>query len=175
MWMRKFNQTKTWLLHPLLLTSTGFSPRWGLQWPAGFTIFRSVCLVGGFHKWGFRKDGWFIRDDDWGCQQEMDDDWGYPYLRKPPYIGNFIIPTDHIFQRAKNHQSDCQCGRKNVSATKILDHLGISSSIYRSRDGAERTHCGSWVFYAVKMGCNLLKTQVHCNNVYSWPFPELCA
>ena len=29
---------------------------------------------------GIPKNGWFIRD------LEMDDDWGYPYFRKPPYM-----------------------------------------------------------------------------------------
>jgi hypothetical protein len=41
------------------------------------------------------------------------------------------------------------------------------------------TICGSpvseYFMSAVKTGCNLLKkTEVHCNNVYSGPFPELC-
>ena len=30
---------------------------------------------------GYRKNGWFIVEDP----IKMDDDWGYPYSRKPPH------------------------------------------------------------------------------------------
>ena len=45
---------------------------------------------GGFHQWGYPKDGWFII---WKIHLEMDDDWGYPYFRKPPYglITNWFL------------------------------------------------------------------------------------
>ena len=38
------------------------------------------------HTWGFRKlgvppNGWFMRENP----IKLDDDWGYPHFRKPPY------------------------------------------------------------------------------------------
>ena len=34
----------------------------------------------GFHKWGYPNNGWFISGRS---HLEMDDNWGYPYFRKP--------------------------------------------------------------------------------------------
>ena len=43
---------------------------------------------------GVSHNGWLMENPI-----EMDENWGYPYFRKPPYIGNVIIPTDSFFQR----------------------------------------------------------------------------
>ena len=64
-----------------------------------FSLFRAttrccpqLCLLlykpqqlvqdGGFHKWGIPK--WLVYKGQ--SHLEMDDDWGYPHFRKPPYI-----------------------------------------------------------------------------------------
>ena len=43
-----------------------------------------IYTYGGFHSHGGTPiAGWFIKENP---NLEMDDDWGYPYFRKPPYI-----------------------------------------------------------------------------------------
>ena len=44
-------------------------------------IYICIYIYGGFHKWGV-PNSWlvFVRENP----TKMDDDWGYPYFRKPP-------------------------------------------------------------------------------------------
>ena len=41
--------------------------------------------LGGFHKWGCPKNAWFTVENP----IQMDDNWGYPYFRKPPHIDRY--------------------------------------------------------------------------------------
>ena len=43
---------------------------------------REMWAIWGFPDMGICNNGWFIRENP----IKMDDDWGYPYLRKPPYV-----------------------------------------------------------------------------------------
>ena len=42
---------------------------------------RLIMTYMGFHKWGYPIAGWFVVENPIKM-----DDWGYPYLRKPPYL-----------------------------------------------------------------------------------------
>ena len=42
-------------------------------------MFISEFRIGGFHKWWYPKNRWFRMESP----IEMDDERGYPYLRKP--------------------------------------------------------------------------------------------
>ena len=52
------------------------------------TAISSSESYGGFLKWGYPQVRWmvFFRENP----IEMDDDWGYPYFRKPPYAPCFL-------------------------------------------------------------------------------------
>ena len=42
----------------------------------------SLHYMGGSIVMGIPQNGWFIMDNP----AKMDDDWGYPHFRKPPYV-----------------------------------------------------------------------------------------
>ena len=57
------------------------------------------CSRSGFHKWGHPKlAGWFIyvyfMEKPWKTQSKMDDSWGYPHFRKPPYALIITVGVD---------------------------------------------------------------------------------
>ena len=60
--------------------------------------------------WGYAKNGWFIREKS---HLEMDDNWGYPHLWKPPCmiinvqfprIGQSVFPLTPCFPKAPQRQ-----------------------------------------------------------------------
>ena len=42
-----------------------------------------MTIVGEFHEWGVAPKSWMV--DTGKSHLEMDDDWGYPYFRRPPF------------------------------------------------------------------------------------------
>ena len=44
-----------------------------------------IYIFGGFHQWGYPKS-WMV--DFMEIPSQMDESWGYPYFRKPPFGQN---------------------------------------------------------------------------------------
>ena len=53
----------------------------------------------GFHKWGSRKAGWFIRENPIKLN-----DWGYPHFRKPPNRYDIVQQHDMVWFQCRNQR-----------------------------------------------------------------------
>ena len=94
---------------------------WGVpqdRWFVSFMV-RIPSRSGGFLKW------WYPKMDDlsWKTPIKVDDDWGYPYFRKPPNWRNrefpSILGTDHIvvmfcFMAVDEMTMPCEFGRNSM-------------------------------------------------------------
>ena len=59
---------------------------WGSRWCFCWEKAHELVSHGGFHRkssWGTPCHSWMVYNGT--CQSSMDDDWGSPYFRKPPY------------------------------------------------------------------------------------------
>ena len=77
--------------------------------------------IGGFHQWGYPKNGWFLLGTI--PSFEMDDNWGYPHLWKPPYSKTW---KTHWFLSAIDTSSELapsSCLDKPGSTTALLQFL----------------------------------------------------
>ena len=90
-----------------------------------FCFTNASKTYGAFLKWGDPQfAGWFMRENP----IEMDDDWGYPYFRKPPYHSRsfhwlflffgFWKPIFPWFSQQKSVAKAADCRQPHVSQTR---------------------------------------------------------
>ena len=81
-------------------------------------FFNDSLFIAIIHR--FRKKGgspiWMVYKGK--SQLEMDDNWGYPYFRKPPYIGGAILHTCRNPPLDSSSSTDASC-------TGVID-LGLT-------------------------------------------------
>ena len=85
---------------------------------------------GGFHSMGVPQHRWFIR----GHPIKMDDDWGYPYFRKPHMLTNMLANMFEYQSQAgkppeifRHGWGLLQCGSSKRHAVRALktSHHGV--------------------------------------------------